>query len=119
MRLTAYRVRLFLSQVSGAIAQTMATYMTGHSMLTALFTGKVSSDQIAQCIVAATYNKISKAGNAIATLTEQEGLTSIYKAAHARCAPPARRRALLSAGTLSPLVKCWRCCYCRVADGRG
>src|SRR5690242_2629145 len=30
-------------QVSGAIAQTMATYTAGHSMLTALFGGKASS----------------------------------------------------------------------------
>lgn len=54
--------------------------------------------QIAQCIVAATYQRIAKTGNAIATLTEQEGLAAIYRAAYARCAPPARRRALLSAG---------------------
>lgn len=54
--------------------------------------------QIAQCIVAATYQRIAKAGNAIATLTEQEGLAAIYRAAYTRCAPPARRRALLSAG---------------------
>lgn len=54
--------------------------------------------QIATCIVAATYQRIAKAGNAIATLTEQEGLAAIYRAAYARCAPPARRRALLSAG---------------------
>lgn len=35
-----------LLQVSGAIAQTMATYTTGHSMLTVLFNGKVSNDQV-------------------------------------------------------------------------
>lgn len=84
-------------QVSGAIAQTMATYTAGHAMLTALFAGKASSDQIAQCIVAATYKKIAQHGNAITTLTDKVAIAAIYKAAYTQCAPPSRRRALLSA----------------------
>jgi hypothetical protein len=65
-------------------------------MLSALFGGKASSDQIAQCIVAATYKRITGDGHAIVTLTEQASIAAIFKAAFAQCAPPSRRRALLS-----------------------
>lgn len=84
-------------QVSGAIAQTMATYMTGHKILTGLFGRRVSSDQIAQCVVAATYKTIAGTRNAIATLTDKSSIVSIYKSAYLHCAPPSRRRSLLQA----------------------
>jgi len=75
----------------------MATYMTGHKILTGLFGRRVSSDQIAQCVVAATYKTIAGTRNAIATLTDKTSIVSIYKSAYLHCAPPARRRSLLQA----------------------
>jgi hypothetical protein len=96
----------FDAQVTGAISQTMSTYMIGHSLLSALFGGKASSDQIAQCIVAATYKRITRDGHATITLTEQASIVSIYKAAFAQCAPPSRRRALLSVTEAQGQVAC-------------
>jgi hypothetical protein len=84
----------------------MATLTNGHSLLTGLYgsssasasSSRVSSDQIAACLLTATYQKISEHGNAVTTLTDKASLRAIYKAAFAACTPASRRRALLAVG---------------------
>lgn len=79
----------------------MATYVAGQSLLTPLFAGhKISADQIAQCLVTATYQKIARAGQAAIALTDKERLESIFSTAYSLCAPPSRRRMLLAEETV-------------------
>lgn len=96
-RLSKACVMFPIMQVSAAIAQTMATYVSGHALLSSLFGGKAPSDQIAQCLVASTYRHIASVRIAGIILTEQDGIAAVYKTAFLQCTPPSRRRTLLSA----------------------
>lgn len=78
-----------LAAVLGSNFQVMTTYTVAHNLLLGLVADQVTPADIAVSVVAATYDTIKQLKNSTAALATKEGLSTLYKSAYTKLAPPA------------------------------